>query len=151
MRYLLICFVFFIYSSNLLARAVDGDSLIYNNKKIRLLGLDAPEYDQKCLDENDAVYSCGEMSKKYLAKISKGKINCKKITIDKYKREISTCYKNGKNINQEMVRSGWALAYRYFSTEYIQDEEYAKEHKLGMWKGRFVNPRTYRKIKNKEK
>lgn len=151
MRYLFIFFVIFIYSNDLFARAVDGDSLIYEGKKIRLTGIDAPEYNQKCLDESGNVYECGQMSKQYLAKISEGKINCKKITKDKYDREVAVCKNGDIVLNREMVRSGWAIAYRYFSDDYVRDEEYAKKHKLGIWRGRFISPRSFRKIKDKEK
>ena len=47
-----------------------------------------------------------------------------------------------------MVRSGWAVAYRYYSKDYINEEKYAQENKLGIWKGEFEKPYLFRK-KNK--
>ena len=32
-----------------------------------------------------------------------------------------------------MVRNGWAIAYRRYSKDYVDDENYAKENKLGKW------------------
>ena len=46
-----------------------------------------------------------------------------------------------------MVRSGWSIAYRYYSTQYIKDEEIAKKNKLGIWKGEFEEPYIFRKNK----
>ena len=47
-----------------------------------------------------------------------------------------------------MVKSGWAIAYRYYSLDYIDDEKKAKINKKGIWKGTFIDPYLYRK-KNK--
>ena len=44
-----------------------------------------------------------------------------------------------------MVRNGWAIAYRYYSKDYIVDEEYAYDNKLGIWKSEFVEPYTFRR------
>ena len=48
-----------------------------------------------------------------------------------------------------MVKSGWAIAYRYYSKKYINDEYFAQKNKLGMWQGSFLEPRKWRK-KNKK-
>lgn len=40
---------------------VDGDTLILDNHKIRLLGIDTPEIKQKC---SGKYYKCGEIAKK---------------------------------------------------------------------------------------
>ena len=44
-----------------------------------------------------------------------------------------------------MVKNGWAIAYRYYSTDYILEEKYARENKLGIWKSEFLEPYKYRK------
>ena len=48
--------------------------------------------------------------------------------------------------NKELVRNGWALAYRDYSKAYIIDEEYAQENNLGMWEGTFIHPKKWRKL-----
>ena len=47
-----------------------------------------------------------------------------------------------------MVKKGWAIAYRYYSNDYVSEEEFARENKLGIWKGKFEEPYSYRQ-KNK--
>ena len=47
-----------------------------------------------------------------------------------------------------MVKEGWAIAYRYYSKDYIKEEETAKKLKKGMWQGTFTEPYYWRK-KNK--
>ena len=44
-----------------------------------------------------------------------------------------------------MVKSGWAIAYRYYSTDYIIEEKYARDNKLGIWKSEFMKPYAYRR------
>ena len=70
---------------------------------------------------------------------------CKIIDIDRYKRFVAECFVNETNINQYMVRNGWAIAYRYYSLDYISDEKIAKNNKTGIWQGKFKNPYLFRK------
>ena len=46
-----------------------------------------------------------------------------------------------------MVRNGYAVAYRRYSKDYIEDEEYAKKNKIGLWSGNFIHPEKWRKLK----
>ena len=45
-----------------------------------------------------------------------------------------------------MVRNGYAVAYRRYSKEYISDEDFARENKLGLWQGKFIKPEKWRKL-----
>ena len=47
-----------------------------------------------------------------------------------------------------MVQFGWAIAYRYYSTKFVKDEELAKKNKLGLWQGIFIEPYIFRKKTN---
>ena len=44
-----------------------------------------------------------------------------------------------------MVRQGWALAYRKYSTAYVTDEEAARANGAGIWRGDFVPPWHWRR------
>ena len=95
-------------------------------------------------------YKCGEKSTSALSKKLKGKkIKCilqkKK---DKYKRNIGTCYLKNQDINKWLVKNGYALAYKRYSKKYVLDEQYAKESKLGIWRGAFIKPEKWRRIMN---
>jgi endonuclease YncB( thermonuclease family) len=46
-----------------------------------------------------------------------------------------------------MVKSGWALAYRKYSNDYIKEEEEAKKKKIGLWAGEFIPPWKWRRLK----
>ena len=83
---------------------------------------------------------------KLIGKINNSKIKCISASKDRYKRYLATCYKDKINLNKWMVRSGNAVAYKRYSKDYVRDEEYAKENKLGMWQGSFLIPEKWRKL-----
>ncbi len=139
-------------------KVVDGDTIHIDNYKFRLEGIDAPEMRQQCKKESFKIsffigftfykdYSCGRVSKeKLITKIDTTEIKCISSSKDRYKRYIATCYKGKTNLNQWMVRNGFAIAYRRYSKIYVSDEEFAKENKLGLWKGKFMEPEKWRKL-----
>jgi endonuclease YncB( thermonuclease family) len=44
-----------------------------------------------------------------------------------------------------MVQNGWAVAYRYYSDDFINDEKIAEKNKAGIWQGKFLDPYLFRK------
>ena len=139
-------------------KIVDGDTVHIKNYKFRLEGIDAPEMRQKCKKEYFKIsfivgfifykdYNCGIISKeKLINKINGSEIKCISTSKDRYKRYIATCFKEKTNLNQWMVRNGHAIAYRRYSKKYVSDEDFAKEKKLGLWQGKFMNPEKWRKL-----
>ena len=139
-------------------KVVDGDTVHINSHKFRLEGIDAPEMRQQCKKESFKIssligftfykdYSCGRVSKeKLITKIKTSEIKCISSSKDRYKRYIATCFKGKTNLNQWMVRNGFAIAYRRYSKKYVPDEEFAKENKLGLWQGKFMEPEKWRKL-----
>ena len=140
------------------AKVIDGDTIKINKEKIRLYGIDAPEKKQICkkiylsflIFNFQKNYKCGEKSTLALSKkLKKEKIKCiLRDDKDRYKRNIGTCYIKNQDINAWLVKSGHALAYRKYSTKYVPEEEYAKENKLGIWRGTFMSPEKWRRIMN---
>ena len=53
---------------------------------------------------------------------------------------IGKCSVQGEGIEAWMVESGWALAYRRYSLEYVDEEEEAQDARVGLWRGEFVPP-----------
>ena len=132
---------------NGVANITDGDTIKILNNRIRFHGIDAPENSQNCLIKSKK-YSCGKIASAALSKkISKNIVKCKvQDKKDRYKRYIGVCYIKKINLNKWMVRNGYAVAYRKYSKDYINDEEYAKKHKLGLWAGNFMSPEKWRKL-----
>jgi endonuclease YncB( thermonuclease family) len=137
-------------------RIIDGDSIEINKRKIRLFGIDAPEIKQVCKKPFLTIsffafqkdYKCGLLAKNELKKFLQEKeIICISEKKDKYKRYLSICYLQKKDINAWLVKNGYALAYERYSKKYIFEQEYAKNNKLGIWKGTFLSPEKWRKNK----
>ena len=127
------------------AKIIDGDTIHIGKNKIRLHGIDAPEIEQTC-NIKEKIWNCGlESSTELKELIAKKEVRCVVSDIDRYKRYVAKCYVNNLNINQYMVRQGWAIAYRHYSTLFIEDEVMAKKNKLGIWQGVFIEPYLFRK------
>ena len=128
------------------ARVVDGDTIWIDKIKIRLHGIDAPETKQKCHHAGGSTYRCGEASTDALrVLIGADPVRCEGDTYDRYKRLIAVCYSDTVNLNSELVRQGWALAYRRYSKDYVSVENEAQDAKRGMWAWEFTPPWEWRR------
>ena len=127
---------------------IDGDSLRKGETEIRLVGIDAPEYRQTCADQTGKNYPCGKEATSALRNlVSGGEVVCESHQVDRYHRALSTCRIGKSDINREMVRQGWAIAYGFHGSEfdYVLDENEARRLKRGLWQGSFEKPSDYRK------
>ena len=127
------------------AKVIDGDTIHIDKNKIRLHGIDAPERNQNCL-YNNQEWACGKESTSALKKLIHNQlINCKIKSIDRYNRYVAICFANKINLNKLMVKKGWATAYKYYSMDFILEEESARLNKDGIWRGTFEDPYEFRK------
>ena len=123
----------------------DGDSFKRANQRIRLFGIDAPELAQECLDAKGRPYACGQVAKRALQELIGGaEISCDVIERDKYGRDVARCRREDLEINREMVRLGWAIAYKRHSIDYFVAEATARNARRGLWQGHFRNPEDFR-------
>ena len=112
-------------------RVVDGDTIVLNGEKIRFSGIDTPELKQTCA-QGDQEVGCGMTAKMLLVKkIGNHTPECISEGKDAYKRTLAECFVNGESLSKFLVRSGYAFAYRKYSTKFIKDEEFAKANKFG--------------------
>ena len=103
------------------------------------------ELKQTCMNGDENVF-CGKSAKMLLIKkIGNQTPECISQGKDTYKRTLAECFVNGESLSKFLVRSGYAFAYRKYSTKFIKDEEFAKANKLGMWKMTFQYPWDFRK------
>lgn len=118
----------------------DGDTLTLSGERIRLKGLDAPEYSQTC-GRNGVAYSCGREARSMLQRlVSSGKVVCEGHERDRYERLLARCSVNGKDIGAALVEAGWAVAYG----DYDREEAMARRARKGIWDGTFDAPRDWR-------
>jgi endonuclease YncB( thermonuclease family) len=127
------------------AKVLDGDTIEVAGLRIRLHGIDAPEMDQ-IFKWKGRFLASGEMSFAALEALIAGvRVRCVGVEWDCYGRLVAKCYSpNGVDINRRMVASGWALAYRRYSNDYVEAERIAKRFKRGMWRGTFIKPWEHR-------
>ncbi len=127
------------------ASVIDGDTLEIHGRRIRLLGIDAPEGGQFC-EKDGERYRCGQRAAQALAdKIGRVTVRCEQHDIDRYKRIVAVCSLGNVELNAWMVRQGWAIAYRQYSRDYVDDESAAQAEKAGIWAGRFIEPSKWRR------
>ena len=108
---------------------IDGDTFVLNNGEIiRLQGIDTPE--QGDINYDRAAYVLQ-------SKIIGRNLQMEGTTDDMFGRKLRFVFVNGKNINEEMVREGWARAYLNQGTKYEQQLERAQalamQEKKGIW------------------
>ena len=51
-KLIILIWLFFLQNVYADIKIIDGDTIIFNEKKIRLFGIDAPETNQYCFDKN---------------------------------------------------------------------------------------------------
>jgi endonuclease YncB( thermonuclease family) len=152
MKKIIYFFIFsFFLSSILIAsekeiQVIDGDTIHVGKLKYRFFGIDAPEIKQICEKDNTKI-QCGVIAKSVLKNKIADKIpECIVKDKDRYQRLVAECFIGKESLSRFMVREGYAVAYSQYSKDFIEDEKYAKENKLGIWSMNFQIPSEYRKL-----
>jgi endonuclease YncB( thermonuclease family) len=131
------------------ARIVDGDTLDVGGTRIRLAGMDAPEREQVCRDENATAYRCGDRAADALVRLVAGaRVTCRTEGTDRYRRTLATCATAQQaDLGLAMIREGWATVYDGgpVPSEYRAAEEAARRRKVGLWRGPFERPSVWRR------
>lgn len=138
-------------------RVVDGDSLAIGQKRLRLVGIDAPELQQTCLRDGRAV-KCGLLAKQHLAQlVAAASVSCADHGTDKHGRQLAVCRGNTSDdpvngalvkagaqasLNAQMVHDGWAISYG----DYKALELLAALAGRGLWGLEFEQPEDWRRI-----
>lgn len=113
-------------------------------EKLRFAHIDAPEKNQEY----------GLEAQKFLSNMIDGReITVYVLNTDKYGRKVVDVYYDGRYINAEMVKNGYAWHYKTFDKKgsdiYKQLDKYeqeARKNKLGLWKnGKAEAPWEYRR------
>ena len=127
------------------ARPLDADVLVVaeTHPPIRLYGIDAPEKLQPCwLD--DKPWACNAVATRtLLLLIEHHEVTCRQVKDDNRRRRgkiYAVCTAGGKDLAEEMVRAGMAVAFREQSMNYVEAEAEASAAKVGIWAGKFLPP-----------
>lgn len=115
-------------------KVADGDTVSLldsarQQHRLRLYGIDAPEWDQPH----------GEAAKKALASLVAGKqVQAVVVDRDSLDRAVAVLYLDGRNVNLELVSEGHAWWYEYFApdaTALAQAQQEARAQGHGLWAG----------------
>jgi len=125
--------------------AIDGDSLRKGAQDYRLHGIDAPELHQTCSGADGRDYPCGRLARDELRRlVGNTALACAVRDTDRYGRNVISCRAGETDINAEMVKRGWAIAYRRHGTAYADEEREARAARRGLWAGTFETPERWR-------
>ncbi|UUX50082.1 thermonuclease family protein [Nisaea acidiphila] len=109
------------------ARVIDAGTIQIDNKVIRLFGIVAPGPRQKCL-RGSLPWLCGAAARTYLKELADRKqARCQ--AIQSYN---ARCIVANKDLANEMVRAGWAVADES-GEAYRPAEDKARAEKRGLW------------------
>lgn len=121
----------------------DGDSIVVRRDgkevQVRLNGVDAPEKGQ----------AFGNRARKFTqAACYNSIVTVREVGLDRYGRTLAeVILPDGRSLNQEIVRSGYAWWFRRYSDDEVLKrlEEEARREKRGLWVGRNpIPPWEYR-------
>jgi endonuclease YncB( thermonuclease family) len=132
------------------ATAKDGNNIQLGDVTFRLDGIEAPAFDQMCIDEHADAWACGAAARDQLTKLIGDKpVRCDDLGADpSFKRRrlgVCTVEGAGTSLNQQLVQDGLALADA--KGKFKTEETAAHDAKRGLWKGCFVTPMDFRRWK----
>jgi endonuclease YncB( thermonuclease family) len=111
---------------------IDGDTIVIlkngKGEKVRLYGIDCPEKKQ----------DFGTRARQFTSQLVFGKeVSLQIHSIDRYGRTVAeVILPDGRSLNQELVRSGYAWWYEHFAPKdqiLKKLESKARQNKLGLW------------------
>jgi endonuclease YncB( thermonuclease family) len=123
------------------ATVADGDTIEVAGQRIRLVGIDAPEYNQMC-EADGREWACGREASRFLRRMVAGRrLICRPEGTDRFNRVLAECYLGDQSINRTLVAEGWATSFGEFRAE----ERKAERDRKGLWRGTFQRPSGYRR------
>lgn len=110
---------------------LDGDTVLVARSghrpfKVRLAEVDAPELAQPY----------GAQSRQFLSdQVGRREVRVEVVATDKYGRRVAQLGRDGRSINQELVRSGLAWEYSRFhrNRSYLDLQREARQARRGLW------------------
>lgn len=126
-------------------QVLNGDTVRVDDTLVYLAGIDAPEPEQLCRRASGLPYRCGEdMAALLEQRLQRDRVVCDIAPIEGAEnRAFGYCRHYGTNLNEWMVRQGYAVATGPESP-YVAAEREAAENARGLWQGIFERPADWR-------
>lgn len=123
----------------------DGDTVQIGGQRIHFDGADAPELGQTC-KMPDRRIKCGEEARDYLVSLIRGRpVDCRVKARDVFDRIVASCFVAGQDLQRDMIRAGWAVAFANGGRQYRDDNNDARTSQRGIWESEFVLPSEWRR------
>jgi endonuclease YncB( thermonuclease family) len=120
--------------------ALNGNTLQHGKQQIRLLGIEAPQLSETCLDAAGTRWRCGRDARDHVRRlIATGDVSCTIEGKDRYGRDLSVCFVGGIDLGRDLVQHGLAVVYRA-APRYLEEEREARIAKRGMWARQNAGP-----------
>lgn len=130
------------------ARVVDSNTIEIGGRRVRLLGVDAPDLNQICPTKKGEDYPCGRVSAQTLVALVKdGPLTCVGDAVDAAGRLVARCAIRGFDVGEQYVMTGRAFADPETGADYRRAEGTAEKLREGMWRGVFQKPWEWRKAR----
>jgi len=128
------------------AEVIDSTVIVVNGQRIMLFGIDSVMRKQNCTIDGK-IWQCWAAAVRALEiLVDQGPVTCDAIgEPDVYGRLLARCNINGQSLNEQLVRTGYAVARPSETRDYVAAEAAAKEEKLGLWQGKFLMPAEFRR------
>lgn len=128
-----------------MARVIDSDMLEVDGQRIILFGVDAMDRNQTCIIDGKAWDCWAVAARELQILVANEPVSCEDQGIpDPFKRAYARCQVGNVDLNEALVRSGLALAFRRQSKDYVEAEKAAKADRIGLWQGEFITPWKWR-------
>ena len=131
------------------ATAVNAALLKIGNDYVFLFGVESVVRTQECLISR-VPWPCYDYAVQALTDIiSAGDTTCTQAgPADYLGRWLGVCTVAGKSENEAFVRTGFGLAKRNETLDYVAAEDAAKAARIGLWQSQFQMPADFRKSEN---
>lgn len=138
-----------IFEYGAIDRVIDGDTVVFSGRRVRILHIDAPELGQGLTGKDliDAGEAARDMMQLYCVR-REARLRIE--GTDTYGRLLARVYITGEDLGLKLVRAGYAIALDDAPDDYKQAHQEAKKANRGLWgMGGFETPAAWRRAHTK--
>lgn len=131
-------------------RVIDGDTIVLDGERIRIVGMDACELGQTMIVDG-GEWDCGEAGRiRMVQLIGSNAVRCVGERRDVYGRRVARCFVGELDLGRQLVAEGLAVVYRFrgrpTAPELVAVEADARRAGVGIWSAdEVIDPGAHRR------
>ncbi|MCC5982642.1 MAG: thermonuclease family protein [Oceanicaulis sp.] len=131
-------------------RVIDGDTIVLDGERIRIVGMDACELGQTMIVDG-REWDCGEAGRiRMVQLIGSNAVRCEGERRDVYGRRVARCFVGELDLGRQLVAEGLAVVYRFrgrpTAPELVAVEAEARRAGIGLWSAEeIIDPGAHRR------